>query len=99
MRVMRLENWRAFTGLVSSNLTLSANKINNVSLNQTDANCSENRARAVTTVIMPGIDLGFAKIEPFDPASITRYPTFKDPSRNLHPGTSLCKLGSPFPVD
>ena len=42
------------------------------------------------------IDLAVAKLEPFDPAWITKYPTFKDPSKAVEPGVSLCKLGFPF---
>lgn len=43
-----------------------------------------------------GVDLAVAKIEPFDPAWVTTYPTFKDPTKNFEPGVSLCKLGFPF---
>lgn len=42
------------------------------------------------------LDLAFARLEPFNPADIPIYPVFKDPARNISPGTSLCKLGFPF---
>jgi hypothetical protein len=51
-----------------------------------------------TYAIVRGVDLGVAKLEPFDPASVAAYPVFKDPSRTFDPGTSLCKLGFPFHV-
>lgn len=42
------------------------------------------------------LDLAVARLEPFEPAMIKAYPTIKDPSKNMHPGTSLCRLGYPF---
>lgn len=42
------------------------------------------------------VDLGIGRLQPFDPGWIKTYPTFKDPSKNYEPGTSLCKLGFPF---
>jgi len=42
------------------------------------------------------IDLALARLEPFDPAMVKAYPTIKDPSKNMDPGTSLCRLGYPF---
>jgi len=42
------------------------------------------------------LDLAVARLEPFDPAMVKAYPTIKDPSKNMHPGTSLCRLGYPF---
>jgi hypothetical protein len=45
---------------------------------------------------VPIVDLAIAKLEPFDPAWVTTYPTFKDPSKDFEPGVSLCKLGFPF---
>lgn len=42
------------------------------------------------------IDLALARLEPFEPAMVKAYPTIKDPSKNMQPGTSLCRLGYPF---
>jgi len=42
------------------------------------------------------IDLAVARLHPFDPAWVTMYPTFKDPTDGILPGTSLCRLGFPF---
>ena len=41
-------------------------------------------------------DLVVARLEPFKPDFVQEYPIFKDPSQNMDPGTSLCKLGFPF---
>ena len=41
-------------------------------------------------------DLAVARLDPFDPASVTGYPTFKNPDLPLRSGTSLCRLGFPF---
>jgi hypothetical protein len=45
---------------------------------------------------IPAIDIGFGKLEPFDPGWVQQYPTFKDPDRDFEPGRSLCRLGFPF---
>jgi hypothetical protein len=42
------------------------------------------------------IDIGFGRLDPFDPTWVTTYPVFKSPKNNFEPGTSLCKLGFPF---
>lgn len=41
-------------------------------------------------------DLAIGRIEPFDSKSISVYPTFKNPKKELSVGTSLCRLGFPF---
>jgi hypothetical protein len=46
--------------------------------------------------VLPEADLAVGRLEPFDPASVKTYPTIKDPTTNLKPGTSLCRLGFPF---
>lgn len=46
--------------------------------------------------LFPEGDLLTGRLEPFDPKSIRVYPSLKDPTRNLDPGTSLCRLGYPF---
>lgn len=52
---------------------------------------------AVTDIMLaPAIDLAVARLEPFDPAWCTAYPTFKDPAKDFMPGVSLCKLGYPL---
>ena len=55
-----------------------------------------NNPQTTQTAIVQGVDLGIAKLGPFDPSSIATYPVFKDPTKNFDPGTSLCKLGFPF---
>lgn len=47
-------------------------------------------------VVVNGVDLGIGRLEPFDASAVARYPTFKDPTKNFEPGTSLCKMGFPF---
>lgn len=46
--------------------------------------------------MVESIDLAIGKLKPFDPNWISRYPEFKDPDGQLHPGTSICRLGYPF---
>jgi len=41
-------------------------------------------------------DIAVARLDPFDPAHITCYPTFWNPDDALPTGTSLCRLGFPF---
>ena len=42
------------------------------------------------------VDLAAGRLEPFDNKSISIYPKFKDPKKELLVGTSLCRLGFPF---
>jgi hypothetical protein len=51
---------------------------------------------AVENKGLPDVDLGIARLDPFDPTAITTYPTLKAPGTGIHCGTSLCKLGFPF---
>ena len=53
-------------------------------------------ASLVDAKIVPAADLAFGRLDPFDPASVPRYPVLKDPSRGYAPGRSLCKLGYPL---
>ena len=53
-------------------------------------------ARLVEARLVPAADLALGRLEPFDPASIARFPVFKNPSRGYGPGRSLCKLGFPL---
>jgi len=46
--------------------------------------------------ILPEADIAVGRLEPFDPAFVKTYPIVKDPTINLNPGTSLCRLGFPF---
>lgn len=41
-------------------------------------------------------DFLIGRLEPFDPSWVKVYPTIKDPTKNMNPGTSVCKLGYPF---
>lgn len=45
---------------------------------------------------LQAVDLGIARLSPFDPAWVKAYPTIKDPHVNFDPGTSLCRMGFPF---
>ena len=54
-------------------------------------------AEAISTSSgIPVADISVAKLVGFDATKVAAYPTFKDPSRDFEPGTSLCKLGFPF---
>ena len=50
--------------------------------------------KLVDARVMPAADLAVARLEPFEAPSA--YPIFKDPSKDVVPGTSLCRLGFPF---
>ena len=52
--------------------------------------------RLVEARIVPAADLALGRLEPFDPKSVAHYPAWKDPSRDVAPGRSLCKLGFPL---
>ena len=52
--------------------------------------------RLVEARAAPAADLALGRLEPFDPATIQRFPVFKDPARGYVPGRSLCKLGFPL---
>lgn len=41
-------------------------------------------------------DIAIGRLHPWDPAWVSQYPVFKDPSRGIRPGTSLCRMGFPF---
>lgn len=45
---------------------------------------------------IPEGDILVGRLEPFKQTMVKTYPTIKDPSKGLDPGTSLCKLGFPF---
>ncbi len=45
---------------------------------------------------IPSADIAVGRLDPFDGAAITNYPTFKDPTKAILNGTSLCRLGFPF---
>jgi hypothetical protein len=51
-------------------------------------------ARDIYTEV--GCDIGVARLEPFDPSWIGKYPILKNPKTPMRPGTSLCRLGFPF---
>lgn len=55
-----------------------------------------NTWRVDTAHFIKGADLALCHLEGFDAAGITGYPTFKDPSKAIDAGTSLCRLGFPF---
>jgi hypothetical protein len=42
------------------------------------------------------VDIAVAKLEPWDPAWVSKYPVFKDPTKNFEPGKFLCRIGFPF---
>ena len=47
-------------------------------------------------IALPDVDLAVCKLTGFRSAMVPNYPLFKDPSRPMDQGTSLCKLGFPF---
>ena len=53
-------------------------------------------AGLVEAKLVHAADLALGRLEPFDPASVPRYPVLKDPSRGYTPGRSLCKIGYPL---
>jgi hypothetical protein len=46
--------------------------------------------------IVQGIDLAFIKFQKFDLSIINLFPTFKDYTKNIKHGKSLCRVGFPF---
>lgn len=46
--------------------------------------------------IVSEADLALCKLDNFDPGTVAGYPTLKDPTKGIDPGTSLCRLGFPF---
>lgn len=46
--------------------------------------------------VLSEADLLVGRIEPFESTFAKAYPTIKDPTTNMNPGTSLCRLGFPF---
>jgi hypothetical protein len=46
---------------------------------------------------LPSADILVGRLEPFDPNWIGLYPEIKDPAKPLPQGTSLCRMGFPFP--
>lgn len=46
--------------------------------------------------VLPEGDLAIGRLDPFDPVDVLGYPDFKDPSKGVDSGTSLCRLGFPF---
>ena len=52
--------------------------------------------RLVEARVAPAADLALGRLDPFDPATVPRFPVFKDPSRGYAPGRSLCKLEFPL---
>jgi len=46
--------------------------------------------------VFPDADLITVRLEGIDFDAITHYPVFKDPTKSMRVGTSLCKLGYPF---
>lgn len=47
-------------------------------------------------IIAPEYDLAVAKLKNYNANMIAKYPVFKDHSKDLNIGTSLCRLGFPF---
>jgi len=41
-------------------------------------------------------DLAVGRLSKFDATSVSNYPQFKDPTKLMNQGTSLCKMGFPF---
>ncbi|HXB45237.1 MAG TPA: hypothetical protein VNV85_14325 [Puia sp.] len=47
---------------------------------------------------IPAIDLAVGRLINFDKKYVRKYPIFKDPSKPMEQGASLCKLGFPFHI-
>jgi hypothetical protein len=47
---------------------------------------------------LPRADIMLGRLEPFDPTWIKVYPELKDAKKPLRQGTSLCRMGYPFPT-
>jgi hypothetical protein len=45
---------------------------------------------------VPPVDLAIGKLINFDKSQVRVYPVFKDSTKRMDPGKSLCKLGFPF---
>ena len=45
---------------------------------------------------VPMVDLAVFKLKNFDGKLVSHYPEFKDPTKDFHPGASLCRMGFPF---
>jgi len=53
--------------------------------------------RLITAHVNPVADIGVCKIEPFDAATISAYPVFRDTAVSpIEQGMSVCRLGFPF---
>ena len=46
--------------------------------------------------IIEDVDLAVGRLDPFDASTVPAYPSFKDPTKNMNCGATLCKLGFPF---
>lgn len=57
---------------------------------------NDNFRMSETFHVVQEADVAVGKINNFDKNVIKMYPTFKDPSKPMDSGTSLCKLGFPF---
>jgi hypothetical protein len=76
---------------------LDANgKLNKKAARRAGTSWSFQGSRVVDAKILEAADLGVARLDPFDPAWVSKYPTFKDPNKDFRNGASLCKLGYPF---
>jgi hypothetical protein len=53
-------------------------------------------AHLVDVTRLNEVDLAVGRLQPFDPAWVGTYPTFKNPAQDFETGTSLCKYGFPF---
>lgn len=47
-------------------------------------------------IVIQLVDLAFVKFKNFNPSWVENYPIFKNPSKNISPGKSLCRIGFPF---
>lgn len=74
-------------------------KLTKLSGDQVERNSAwwgQNELRLVEVMSVPEIDLAVGRLEPFDESRFANYPIFKDPTKGITPGKSLCKLGFPF---
>ncbi len=57
---------------------------------------SWDQARGHEIAAIPPVDLAFFRLLEFDPSWIAEYPHFKDPTKPMEQGRSLCRIGYPF---
>lgn len=71
-------------------------KISNESISHSSHWWSWDAVKTGDIHAVPLADLAIIRLDGFNPAWVTNYPVFKDPTKGIEPGRSLCRLGFPF---